>query len=138
MEILIVAIPSILSAITLGVLGYALKRLKKFLEEHKLLMDTERNDIKAQIVAIYEQAKGRGYITHMEIETLNRLYDSYIALGGNSYIEALMYDANHNIPITGTPIPTLVENVRINKQNAAAIGPNVPRYQRLDLQRQDC
>lgn len=138
MEILIVAIPSILSAITLGLLGYCAKRLKQFLQEHKLLMETERNDIKAQIVAIYEQAKTRGYITPMEIETLNRLYDSYVALGGNSYIEALMYDANHNIPIVGTSIPALVESVRVNKQNAAKVGPNVPRYQRLDLQHQGC
>lgn len=108
MAFIVAALPAIISAATLGVVAYMAKSFKAFMGEHRLLMDNARNDNKSHIVATYERAKARGYIAPIELESLNRLYDSYKKLGGNSYIEALMHDANNNMPIVGTPIPEIV------------------------------
>lgn len=91
-----------------GAVGEMVSELRKFQAEHRLLMETERNDLKSHIVAIYERAKERGYITPMELETANRLFDSYRKLGGNSYIEVIMHDMNNNMEIVGMPIPAAV------------------------------
>ncbi len=91
-----------------GAVGEMVSELRKFQSEHRLLMETERNDLKSHIVAIYERAKERGYITPMELETANRLFDSYRKLGGNSYIEVIMHDMNNNMEIVGMPIPAAV------------------------------
>lgn len=91
-----------------GAVGEMVAELRKFQSEHRLLMETERNDLKSHIVAIYERAKERGYITPMELETANRLFDSYRKLGGNSYIEVIMHDMNNNMEIVGMPIPAAV------------------------------
>lgn len=115
LDFLVLAIPSILSAVILGLLAWFAKHMKTFMHEHKLLIESERNDLKAKIVNIYETAKARNAITHMELETLNRLNDSYVAFHGNTYIDAVVYDANHNIPIVGSTIPSLVESVMVKK-----------------------
>lgn len=91
-----------------GAVGEMVSELRKFQAEHRLLMETERNDLKSHIVAIYERAKERGYVTPMELETANRLFDSYRKLGGNSYIEVIMHDLNNNTEIVGMPIPAAV------------------------------
>ena len=59
-----------------------------FKKEHEALLESQRNQLKADIVRIYEAAKERKYITYMELDTLNRLADSYFALGGNHYIHS--------------------------------------------------
>lgn len=119
------AVPSVVSFVVTGAIGWVAKwavdkyreqrgiaamaaQFEAFMGEHKLLMDNARNDNKSHIVAVYEKAKERGYITPMELETLNRLFDSYRNLGGNSYIEALMHDANNGMEIVGMPIPSIV------------------------------
>lgn len=108
MGILVAALPSLISAAGVAVLGVIAKLFTAFLKEHKLLMEAERNDLKSHIVAIYERAKERGYITPMELDTVNRLFDSYKALGGNSYIEAIMHDMNNCMRIVGMPVPAIV------------------------------
>ncbi len=126
MEALIAAIgssmPSILSGIAIGALGWLGRsmvgfkkehnellqnndKLDKLLKEHEALMESQRNQIKASIVEIYERASLRGYITPMELDTVNRLADSYFALGGNHYIHAVMWHINHEMPVVGDPIP---------------------------------
>ena len=78
--------------------------LAQLIVEHGILMESQRNQLKAQIVRIYERAKERGYITHMELDTMNRLADSYFALGGNHYIHAVVKKANA-MPVGGEAIP---------------------------------
>ena len=50
----------------------------------------------------YSEAQERGYITAIELDTLNRQAESYWALGGNSYIKALVHHANNDMEIHGT------------------------------------
>lgn len=108
MEQLVAALPGIISAVVLGVVAKLAKEMRAFFGEHRLLMENARNDDKSHIVAIYERAKERGYVTPMELETCNRQYDSYKKLGGNSYIAAIMHDLNEHTAIVGMPIPSIV------------------------------
>lgn len=78
--------------------------LDEYFKEHKILMDSQRNQIKADIVCIYEKATERGYITPMELDTLNRMADSYFDLGGNHYIHVIVKRANE-MPIKGEQLP---------------------------------
>lgn len=82
------------------------QRNKEFHDEFSELKESQRNQIKAQIVSTYNNAVARGFITHMELETANRLADSYFALGGNNYIHAVMSKLNKEIPVSGEQIPS--------------------------------
>ncbi|WP_148138269.1 hypothetical protein [Olsenella sp. HMSC062G07] len=73
---------------------YVARELKDFRGEHKVLLESQRNQLKASIVSIFERAKGCDYITAMELDTLDRMADSYFALGGNHYMHALIRQAN--------------------------------------------
>lgn len=78
---------------------------ESYKQEHEALIVSQRNQLKAQIVEIYERAKERGFITYMELDTLNRLADSYFALGGNHYVHAVVKQANE-LPLGGEEIPS--------------------------------
>lgn len=92
------AMPGIISGLTLavvsGLAAYVVAQLKGFRKEHRTLLESQRNQLKTSMVETYEHAQDRGYITAMELETLNRRADSYFALGGNHYIHALIKHAN--------------------------------------------
>lgn len=98
------ALPGIVSGLTLAVVtalaAYMRKELGGFRKEHKILLESQRNQLKASIVQIFEKAQERGFITAMELESLNRMADSYFALGGNHYIHAVVKQANE-MPIRG-------------------------------------
>lgn len=128
MEFLLSALPSVISAILLGVTAKIAKSLRGFSEEHSQLMsmketieamaaehkaltDSQRNQLKSQIVAIYLGAKVRGYITPVELDTLNRLADSYFELGGNHYIHTIVKRANHELQIVGETIESLERGI---------------------------
>lgn len=86
---------------------------KELMEQHTILMESQRNQLKAQIVEIYERAKSRKddpnwnkpwEISFMELDTLNRLADSYFALEGNHYIHSIVKKANE-MEVGGEEIP---------------------------------
>lgn len=92
------AVPAIVSAVTLGIAGYVAKRVMAFIRrfevEHRALMESQRNQLKGSIVDRFERAEERGYVTQIELESVNRMYDSYKELGGNHYIKALISQLN--------------------------------------------
>ncbi len=127
MEAFASAMPSILSALLVGALGWVCRSLVGFnkehrevakiaqetsgkidalMVEHEALVESQRNQIKSQIVNIYQVACAREYITPMELDTANRLADSYFTLGGNHYIHAIVKRMNKELPLIGDPIPT--------------------------------
>ncbi len=105
-EVLIQAMPAVISAATLAVAGFVARKVTAFLKEfqgqHDALMESQRNQLKASIVREYEECEGRGYITPMELDTLNRRADSYFRLGGNQYIHAVMRHANEDLEVRGS------------------------------------
>lgn len=79
------------------------KYLKESDKDNKSVL---RNDVKSHIVSIYERCVDRNYITPMELETVNRLNDSYHnTLDGNTYIHVIVRQMNNDIPVKGVPIP---------------------------------
>lgn len=98
-------LPSVISGITLAIVT-ALARyvhlvMKEMRQEWAALRESQRNQLKASIVRSYEEAQKQGFITPMELETMNRRADSYFALGGNNYVHALIDNANHKLVIRG-------------------------------------
>lgn len=98
MDYIQAAVPSIVSGITLAVVAglarFVCAQLRGFREEHDVLLESQRNQLKASIVGVYERAQVRGHIMAMELDVLNRMADSYFALGGNHYIHAVVKQAN--------------------------------------------
>lgn len=66
-----------------------------------VLQEATKNDLKAHIVALYQRCLDKGHITAMELDSLNRMADSYFALGGNHYVHAIVKHANEDMEIRG-------------------------------------
>ena len=100
---------TIISGITLAVVtafaSFVSKQFKRLNVEYGALVSSQRNQLKASIVRSYEEAVARGFITAMELETLNRRADSYAALHGDTYIETIRHHANTSIEIRGSIPP---------------------------------
>lgn len=98
-------LPSVISGITLAIVmalaRYVHQVMHEMRSEWAALRESQRNQLKASIVRSYEEAQKQGFITPMELETMNRRADSYFALGGNNYIHALLENANHKLSIRG-------------------------------------
>lgn len=103
------SLSTIISGITLAVVtafaSFASKQFKRLNAEYGALVSSQRNQLKASIVRSYEEAVERGYITAMELETLNRRADSYAALHGDTYIETIRKRANTSLEIRGNIPP---------------------------------
>ena len=97
-DIIIQAAPAVVSAATLGLVGWSARRIGRFIRgfeaEHEALMESQRNQLKGSIVDRFERAEERGYVTQIELESVNRMYDSYKRLGGNHYVKALISKLN--------------------------------------------
>ena len=92
---------SLLVAIVTSVAGYTVRVLKGMSSEWEVMREAQRNQLKASMVRSYEDALNKGYITHMELDTMNRRKESYEKLGGNSYIHTIVDKANHDLDIRG-------------------------------------
>ena len=88
-----------------GGLGWRATKIAGIVKEFEVLKKSQQDQLKAAIVDKYEVVQERGYITPMSLETVNRMADSYFALGGNHYIHALMNHMNDGMEIKGIPIP---------------------------------
>lgn len=100
---------TIVSGITLAVVtalaSFVSKQFKTINAEYAALVSSQRNQLKASIVRSYEEAVAKGFITAMELETLNRRADSYAALHGDTYIETIRAHANTGLSIRGSIPP---------------------------------
>lgn len=109
MELIIKAAPAIISAVCLGIMGWLARKITSKLadvaKDFSVLKQAQQDQLKSAIVDKYEVVQERGYITPMSLDTVNRMADSYFALGGNHYIHALMDHMNHMMPVKGVPIP---------------------------------
>lgn len=109
MELLIKALPAIISAVCLGLMSWTAAKMAGVLKEFKVLKQSQRDQLKNAIVEKYETVQERGWITPLSLDTVNRMADSYFALGGNHYIHALVKHMNEDMEIKGVPIPDVKE-----------------------------
>lgn len=104
-DLLFKALPAIISAACLGVASWTAAGVRNVLRDYKTLKESQRNQLKADIVAMYERVSERGWITPMSLDTVNRMADSYFELGGNHYVHALMDRMNNEMEVRGAPVP---------------------------------
>lgn len=104
-ESILKAIPTIISTVSVGLMAWVAKKIWKFMKDLTVLKESQRNQLKAAIVAKYEEVTIRGWITPMSLDTVNKMADSYFALGGNHYIHALVSHMNEDMEVRGVPIP---------------------------------
>ncbi len=112
-------ITGLLSTGCLTLCGFMYKQLKKFINDFETLKSVERNNLKANIVNLYERSRVRGYITHMELESVNKLGKSYSDLGGNSYIESLIHIMSTDLEIKGDSIASVYAMVAEQNEDLA-------------------
>jgi len=105
MDMVLQVVPGVLSGLSLAVITWIARKLGMLAARFGAIEAAQKNQLKAQIVAAYERSMERGCITPMELETVNRMVDSYFALGGNNYIHALVKRLNDDIPVRGETIP---------------------------------
>ena len=99
---------TLISSITLAIVTWFSRKLSKFIhefqEEHKALVESQRDEIKGQILAIHARAMERGYITYIELDYVNEKYPHYKNLHGNTYVPDLVKEMNQ-LPKKGEPVP---------------------------------
>lgn len=118
------AVSGLISAATLALATYLVKQVHRIIKDIREIKVSQRNQLKSAIVHTYELTEERGYITPMELETMNRCADSYFELGGNNYVHSLVSRMNKTTPVKGIPIPATIPNTwSIN----GSFGENDPR-----------
>ena len=95
------ALPAIISAVTLGLVSWIVRKVSRLMKDFATLKDSQRNQLKAAIVDKYERAVYRGFVTPYELDAANRMADSYFELGGNHYIHAIIARLNDEMPLGG-------------------------------------
>lgn len=109
MDFLWQALPAIISTVTLGVVGFVSKKvmdfLREFKQQHATLMESQRNQLKTSIVSTYTECRTLNRIAPMELECVNRDFDSYKKLGGNHYVHSLVKRMNEEMDVVGEPVP---------------------------------
>lgn len=99
---------SVISAITLAIVMAVAHRMNKalreFQAEHKALVESQRDQIKGEILRIHANAVARGYITYIELDYINDKFPHYQNLHGNTYVPDLVQSCN-KMPIKGDPVP---------------------------------
>lgn len=105
MDMVVSAAPGIISGLSLIVIAWIARQLRQLMGRFGAMEAAQKNQLKAQIVASYERGAERGCITPMELETVNRMVDSYFALGGNNYIHSLIKRMNEDMEINGEAVP---------------------------------
>ena len=104
-ELLLKALPTIVSTVSIGLMSWVAHKVHQFMVKLSVLEESQKNQLKAAIVEKYEEVTARGWITPMSLDTVNRMADSYFALGGNHYIHALVSHMNEDMEVRGIPIP---------------------------------
>lgn len=66
------------------------------------LKTSQRTQLKSSIIRTCNEALERGWIYATELETLNRRSEEYRALGGNTYVDAMVARVNATCEIRGT------------------------------------
>ena len=105
MEVTMQIILSVITTVMTGVIGLLFHKFKKreILEQERFLREKAvGNALRAlcrdRILQGYINYKQRGGITAPELETINKLYNAYHALGGNGTITAVFEKIIH-LPI---------------------------------------
>ena len=71
-----------------GLVAQTIEQNKKLQEDMDTLRLALQASLRNQILILYYDCRKKKYITRYEFECLNKLYENYINLGGNSFVKA--------------------------------------------------
>ena len=71
-----------------GLVAQTIEQNKKLQEDMDTLRMALQASLRNQILILYYDCRKKKYITRYELECLNKLYENYINLGGNSFVKA--------------------------------------------------
>lgn len=96
---------SALSSAAVAAIAWLARRMSREMgglkADFEAVKQAQRNQLKASIVRSFNEASERGFIYATELETMNRRFDSYEELDGNSYVRAIVARANEGMEIRG-------------------------------------
>ena len=71
-----------------GLVSQTIEQNKKLQEDMDTLRLALQASLRNQILILYYDCRKKKYITRYELECLNKLYENYINLSGNSFVKA--------------------------------------------------
>ena len=71
-----------------GLVAQTIEQNKRLQEDMDTLRMALQASLRNQILILYYDCRKKKYITRYELECLNKLYENYINLGGNSFVKA--------------------------------------------------
>lgn len=75
-----------------------LERLTTLEGKIQILTESDMEQIKAYFLDAHRRLKRTEYVSTLELQTLDKLYDCYLKENGNSFVKELLEDI-HNLPI---------------------------------------
>ena len=97
-EILLKVILTIVSFIVTGVLGYFVGKVKEYRKKDTRQEEALKCLLRSNITSKYYVYSQMGEIPYYEKENIDRMYEQYKNMGGNSYVDTIVKEIN-DLPI---------------------------------------
>jgi hypothetical protein len=93
-EIILKAILTIISFVVTGFLGYLTARLKDYKKRDKNQEDSLKCLLRSNITSKYYVYTELKEIPYYEKENIDRMFEQYKNMGGNSYVDTIVKEIN--------------------------------------------
>lgn len=97
-EILLKVILTIVGFIVTGVLGYFVGKVKEYKKKDTRQEEALKCLLRSNITSKYHVYSQMGEIPYYEKENIDRMYEQYKNMGGNSYVDTIVKEIN-DLPI---------------------------------------
>ena len=97
-EILMKTILTIVGFVVTGLLGYFVAKIKGYKEKDTRQEETLKCLLRSNITSKYYVYSELKEIPYYEKENIDRMFEQYKKMGGNSYVETIVREIN-NLPI---------------------------------------
>ena len=97
-EILMKTILTIVGFVVTGFLGYFVAKIKNYKEKDTRQEEALKCLLRSNITSKYYVYSELGEIPYYEKENIDRMFEQYKMMGGNSYVDTIVREIN-NLPI---------------------------------------
>lgn len=94
-KIVFTAVGVIVSSITTGIIGYFMGKIKSYKNRDKRQEEALKCLLRSSITSKYYVYSELGEIPYYEKENIDRMFEQYKLMGGNSYVETIVKEINH-------------------------------------------
>ena len=97
-KIILTVITVIVSSVTTGLIGYFLGKIKSYKSRDKRQEEALKCLLRSTITSKYYVYSQLGEIPYYEKENIDKMFEQYQAMDGNSYVEVIVKEINQ-LPI---------------------------------------